>query len=74
MLPADEIAFLRAFCNTRIVQKTVATRAVKTGKSHPGEYTRMPNSIAAIERRWFAGRQKLHSAMTLGQSLMPVLG
>ena len=62
----DEAAFLKAFRATGLVQEALSNRKLarlgvgKRGGFQGGD--RLPTSMAAVERRWFVGRQTVLKA------------
>jgi hypothetical protein len=66
--PDDQAAFIRAFAATTVVQETLRRRSKSQKISG-----RVPTSIAAIERRWFAGKHTVHKAQKKAALLLPQL-
>ena len=72
----QETTFVRAFANTRIVQETLICRQARRSTGGGGAAAggaRVPTTIAAIERRWFAGRHTVMSAQEKSDALLPLL-
>eukprot|EP01046_Picozoa_sp_COSAG06_P009704 COSAG06_NODE_511_length_14869_cov_115.791063_8_plen_1015_part_00 len=66
--PDDQAAFIRAFAATTVVQETLRRRSKSQKISG-----RVPTSIAAIERRWFAGKHTVQKAQKKAALLLPEL-
>ena len=73
----DEAAFLKAFRSTGLVQEALANRKLaRLGVGRRGSFQggdRLPTSVAAVERRWFVGRQTVLKAQLKTAAITPTL-
>ena len=62
-LPEDEVALVRAFGTHGLVKEALHRRSQELKGTRGGARgTRIPNTLRAIERRWFVGRQTVQKA------------